>query len=137
LSETRGRSVVITHSAARLAWSGRVADQVAWDGPATGVPPLHPFTHGKTRPRRPALSADAASESLRAKCRRSHPNRPARLHPAVLTSGADGEAYAMCSDGARPGAAADGFVARSSSVRVAHVRPGLWGLGWWWDTTAA
>jgi DegV family protein with EDD domain len=115
-----------------LAKSGRVP-AAAWAGDSLGVRPMFAFHGGKARPRRPAMSVNAALRRI-IEAIGANPAEDATLRVAVLHAQAPDMAHALIGsiDAVHPGA--DSFVAPFSSVMVAHTGPGLVGAAWWWET---
>lgn len=115
-----------------LARSGRVPGVAAWAGRSLGVRPVFEFAGGVVHPRRPAASMRRAMERFVAACH-EEALPGARLHAAVLHSGAPEAAEALRSRVASVAPEADVFAAGFSSVMVAHTGSGLAGLAWWWE----
>ncbi len=123
-----------------LARSGRVPAAAARLVRAVGLQPMFEFRRGRPILRRPAWSRAAALGRMVRTCRRDRPRAgwPApRLHAAVLHAGAPEAAEELAGALQRAATGAEVFVARFSSVMVAHTGPGLVGLAWWWDPASA
>lgn len=115
-----------------LARSGRVPGIAARAGHVVGVRPVFEFRNGHARPRRPALSQEAALERLVAACRHGAPAK-GRLRAAVLDAHADHLAAELEQQVRSCVPEVDLYRAPFSSVMVAHTGPGLIGLAWWWQ----
>ncbi len=115
-----------------LARGGRVPVAAARAGHSLGVRAVFEFSRGGVKPRRPALSTNAAVDRLLGACL-AGAGRRGRLHAAVLHAQAEGlaERIAQGIRAAQPDAAT--FLAPFGPVMIAHTGTGLVGVAWWWD----
>jgi DegV family protein with EDD domain len=132
----RVRLVATVDSLDQLVASGRVPGLAGRAGRALGVHPLFEFGRGRVRALRPALSRDAAIERIVGLWRRTIvPD--AALHVAALHAHDRDRAEQLLAAVRAEVEPATAFVAEFSTVMIAHTGPGLAGLAWWWEPSAA
>jgi fatty acid-binding protein DegV len=137
------RLVATLPDLAHLARSGRVPGIAERARRRLGVAPIFEFVDGKARPRRPALTFDAALSRIAAEVNRTMPanatgyrgaseRRPvARV--AALHALAPHSAERLLELVRQDVEPVDAFVGEFSAVMVAHTGPGLAGLAWYWS----
>src|SRR5205823_5296217 len=126
------RLVATVDSLDYLVAGGRVPEIAGWAGRFLNVHPMFEFRRGGVRPLRPALSRDAALDRILGTWRRSvQPG--AALHVAVLHADDPERADYLLARVHAEVEPASAFVARFSTVMIAHTGPELVGLAWWWE----
>jgi DegV family protein with EDD domain len=134
---TRVRLIATVPSLDHLVRSGRVPGIAGWAGRHLGINPLFEFRDGKAHRLRPALSPEAAIERILQEWRRSDSpaggTGGAHLHVAALHAVAPAAAQDLLARVEAEHQPESAFVGEFNAVMVAHVGPGLVGLGWWWS----
>lgn len=140
----RVRLIAALRSFEQLARSGRVPEVAEWARRRLRVVPVFEFVDGKARPRRPALSWEAALDRITgaviASARATHATRAtdgAGLHIAAMHASAVDAADQLLTPLRERFPAARGYVGAFGTVMVAHTGTGLAGLAWYWDAERA
>ena len=128
----RVRLVATVDNLARLIASGRVPGIAALANRWLGMNPLFQFRDGHAHALRPAFSRDAALDRIVASWRQSIVPG-ATLRVAALHAEAEEDAARILKQVTAEVSPATAFVARFSSVMVAHTGLGLVGLAWHWE----
>jgi DegV family protein with EDD domain len=137
----RVRLIAALRSFEQLARSGRVPEIAEWARKRLRVVPVFEFVDGKARPRRPALSWEAALDRIgdavigSARGARAHDGRG--LHIAAMHASALDAAEQLLTPLRARFPAAQCYVGAFGTVMVAHTGTGLAGLAWYWDDDRA
>jgi DegV family protein with EDD domain len=134
------RLVATLPSLDHLARGGRVPGAASWGARWLGLHPLFEFRAGKVRPLRPARGRDGACQRMVALWEAGvarERRRGARLHVAALHAQDPAVAEDLLREVFARAQPASSFVGSFTPVMVAHTGPGLAGLAWWWEGSAA
>lgn len=111
---------------------GRIPNVIRNAGSRVRVVPLFEFREGRVRPRRPALTREAAFQRIVEACHRDQ-SPHGRLHVAALHAAHPEDAARLLERATHGQPVEEQFVAPFSTSMIVHTGPDVRGLAWWWE----